>query len=102
MALTLDEVKTYLRVTDTAEDILIQSFITATSKEIIRRSGKTKVVVDTVESDISSDGIFQTVIKIGVADMYENRGSETPGQVNRFSRTFEGMVQFISMCGDYT
>lgn len=102
MAVGLDEVKLYLRVGgETAEDTLIQSLMAAASKEIQRRTGKTKVVVNAIESDISEDEIFQTAIKIGVADMYVNRGSESAGNITKFSRTFDGMVQFISMCGDY-
>lgn len=99
--MTLDDVKLYLRVDGAEEDGLIQSFITAAGKEIQRRTGKTKVLIAEAEEDISVDELWQTAVKIGVADMYENRGSESSGNVTRYSRTFNSMIEFIAVCGDY-
>ena len=101
--MTLADVKLYLRVDGNDEDTEIQTMITAVSKEIQRRSGKTKVVVEAVETDIATDELFQMAVKIGVADIYTNRGSEAVGtaKVTQFSRTFTGMTQFIAVCGDY-
>lgn len=101
MIMMLEEVKLYLRVDGDEEDILIQSFILAASKEIQRRTGKTKVIASGEQADIADDALWQLAVKIGVADMYENRGSSSTGAVNQFSRTFDNMTQFIALCGDY-
>lgn len=107
--MTLDDIKAYLREDSEDEDTLrtITGFMAAASKEIQRRTGKTKVLVieedgTTTTDDIVNDELWQLAVKIAVADMYENRGSESPGAVNKFGRTFDSMVQFIALCGDYT
>lgn len=102
--MTLQDVKDYLRAPDgTAEDTLITSFMTAVAAEIQRRTGKTKVKSGDTTVDISTDELYCLAVKIGVADCYENRGSEATGKtVSQYSRTFDRMTDFIAMCGDYS
>lgn len=106
--MTLDEVKQYLRVDGTDEDAVISSLMAAMALEIKRRTGKTLVAGkgedgEPVTADISTDELYCLAVKIGVADAYENRGSEAVGRiVARYSRTFEQLVQFIAVSGNYT
>ena len=80
----------------------MQSLMDAAGLEIRRRTGKTRVVVGSVEQNIDTDPIWAIAIKLGVADMYENRGSDAVGvSVAQYSKTFNSIIQFISVCGDY-
>lgn len=99
----LEPTKLFLRVDGTEEDELIQSLMVTATKEIKRKTGKTKIIdIDGITlNDIETDEIFQLAVKIRVADFYTNRQSETDKQQYQFSHSFERMINFISLSGDY-
>lgn len=100
--MTLDDVKIYLRVDGDDEDALITGLMTAVALEVKRKTGKTRVKLDTDIADITTDELYCLAVKIGVADAYENRGSDVTGKsITKYSRSFESLVNFIAMCGDY-
>ena len=98
---TIDEMKLYLRVTDTAEDELINTFIAAADNYILRQTGKTTVLTGEEYVDIHSDETFLVCLKLLVAHWYENRGIISPTATNKINHTVDALVNHISMCGDY-
>jgi uncharacterized phage protein (predicted DNA packaging) len=96
--MTLDEAKKYLRVDTTADDTLIQSFITAATTYIYGQTGKTlyKGAV------ISTDELYNLCLKMMLAGWYENRGPEIAGNLTKVSHSVDALICHISICGDYT
>ena len=99
--MTVEELKLYLRVDGTEDDGLIGSLLTAATSYIQRTTGKTKVVVAGVESDIANDESYNICIKMMVAHWYENRGVEIAGNLTKISHSVDALVAHISLCGDY-
>ena len=114
--MTLEEIKTYLRVDGTDSDGDITALIAAAKSYIQRMTGKTKVIVidtatglpsvdvDTglvVTADISTDELYNLANKLIIAHWYENRGVEIAGTLTKITHSVDAMVNHIAMCGDY-
>ena len=106
--MTLDDVKLYLRVDTSDDDVLIQSLITAAESYVRQQTGKIKkiVVVDgePTEIDIATDELYNLCVKLLVAHWYENRGVEKASSRNtiaKISHSVDALVNHIAMCGDY-
>ena len=99
--MTLEEIKTYLRVDGTDDDTLISSLMLAAANYINGMTGKTKVMVGKVEGNIMADELYILTNKLIIAHWYENRGVEIPGNLTKISHSIDALVNHISMCGDY-
>lgn len=99
--MTLSDVKLYLRVDATADDVLITSLMTAADSFIKQQTGKTKVVVREVEAAISTDELYNLCVKLMVAHWYENRAVQSPTNLTKIDYTVQALVNHISLCGDY-
>lgn len=93
--------KLYLRIDNVDEDDLIESFMKAAADYIKRMTGKTKVVVNSVEADISTDELYNTCLKMLVSHWYDNRGAEISGSTTQISYSVNAIVVHIATCGDY-
>lgn len=105
--ITVDDLKTYLRVDGTAEDALLASLLAAATSYIDKQTGKTQVKTSVdasgapVYAAISTSELYNTCVKLMVAHWYENRGVEIAGSLTRITHSVDALVQHISMCGDY-
>ncbi len=88
MALTVDEVKTYLRIDSTDEDALLER-LQATAVAIL------KGAVDDFEAGLKDDSFAQRAEMIAlalIADLYENRNAGGI-EVHQYSRPVESMIR---------
>lgn len=99
--MTIEDLKLYLRVDGNEDDALIESLLTAATSYIQRTTGKTKIVIAGIESDIATDEPYNTCIKMLVAHWYENRGVEVIGALTGISHSVDALIAHISLCGDY-
>lgn len=107
-ALTLAEIKTFLRVDSDAEDALLTAQMTAAQSFIGGKISKTRHVTkdesgEPTYEDIASDELYKHAVKLLVAHWYENRAVETVGNktLNKISFTVEAIITHIETCGDY-
>lgn len=107
-ALTLAEIKTFLRVDSDAEDALLTAQMTAAQSFIGGKISKTRHVTkdesgEPTDEDIASDELYKHAVKLLVAHWYENRAVETAGNktLNKISFTVEAIITHIETCGDY-
>ncbi len=91
-ALTLDDVKLYLRVDSGAEDPLIQDLMGGAIAYIQRMSGK---VYD------PTDGVWKMAIKYLCSHWYENRDDTAAGRDAKVDHTIDALITHISLCADY-
>lgn len=108
MALTLEQMKVFLKVTDSAEDDLITAQTTAAAQYLKGQTSKTKHASGTDTSGnttytaIEEDLLFQQAVKLMVAHWYENRAVVVSGTiVTKIDFTVDAIIQHISCCGDY-
>ncbi len=114
--MTLDEVKSYLRIDGTDEDVDISALMTAAALYITQQTGKTKVVVIDAETNkpavdsasglilfanITTDELYNTCNKLLISHWYENRGVEIAGTLTKISHSVDAIIQHIAVCGDY-
>ena len=88
MALTVDEIKTYLRIDSTDEDALLER-LQATAVAIL------KGAVDDFEAGLKDDSFAQRAEMIAlalIADLYENRNAGGI-EVHQYSRPVESMIR---------
>lgn len=88
MALTVDEIKTYLRIDSTDEDALLER-LQATAVAIL------KGAVDDFETGLKDDSFAQRAEMIElalIADLYENRNAGGL-EVHQYSRPVESMIR---------
>lgn len=106
--MTLEDLKTYLRIDGSDDDVLIQSLMTAASSYIKKTTGKTQIITGANEdgtpvlADITTDELWCLTVKLMVAHWYENRGVEIPGTLTKISHSVDALINHIAMCGDYT
>lgn len=108
-ALTLAEIKTFLRVDNDAEDALLTAQISAAQSFIGGKISKTKHLAgygdnsEPAYKEISSDELYKHAVKLLVAHWYENRVVETVGNktINKISYTVDAILTHIETCGDY-
>lgn len=107
-ALTLAEIKTFLRVDSDAEDALLTAQMTAAQSFIGGKISKTRHITkdengEPTYEDIASDELYKHAVKLLVAHWYENRAVETVGNktINKISFTVEAIITHIETCGDY-
>lgn len=98
MALTLSQVKVYLRVDYNTEDSLITNLMQAATDQVKQTTGKTTYNDATIEEN----ELFQTVVEMIVAHWYENRGMVSPAAVNNLPLSVESIIKHISLCGEFT
>jgi uncharacterized phage protein (predicted DNA packaging) len=100
--MTLDDAKKYLKVDSNDDDTLIQELITAAESYIKQQTGKTKKIVNEVETDISTDELYSLCLKMLLAGWYENRGPQITGTVMaKVDHSVDALISHISLCGDY-
>lgn len=105
--MTLDDLKTYLRVDGNDDDAQVTAILAAATGYINRQTGKTKVRIGIDDAGlptygaISDDELYNLCIKVLCAHWYENRGVEVVGNVTKLSHSVDALVNHISMCGDY-
>lgn len=99
--MTLNEAKSYLRAGND-EDDLINSLILAAAQYINGKTGKTKIIIEEVEQDISTDELYNLACKLIIAHWYENRGVEIAGTLTKITHSVDALVNHIAMCSDYT
>ena len=105
--MTLDEAKKYLRIDATDEDDLILSLITAATGYINGQTGKTQVKTGIggdglpTYADISTDALYNLIIKQMITHWFDNRAVETPGQISKISYSVDAIINHIALCGDY-
>lgn len=107
-ALTLAEIKTFLRVDSDAEDSLLTAQMTAAQSFIGGKISKTRHVTkdesgEPTYEDIASDELYKHAVKLLVAHWYENRAVETVGNktINKINYTVDAILTHIETCGDY-
>ena len=97
-ALTIADIKLYLRVEHTADDALITALLSAASSYINEKTGKTKCG----ETAIAEDQVYRLGVQLLCAHWYENRGVEIPGSLTKISHSIDAIIDHISLCGEYT
>lgn len=107
-ALTLAEVKTFLRVDDDAEDDLLTAQITAAQTFVCGKLSKTRRLLrngseEPEYEEITNDELYKHAVKLLVAHWYENRAVEAAGNktVGKISFTVDAILTHIETCGDY-
>lgn len=107
-ALTLAEIKTFLRVDNDAEDVLLTAQITAAQSFVGGKISKTRHLIKSGNEEpeyeeIASDELYKHAVKLLVAHWYENRAVETVGNrtINKISFTVDAIMTHIETCGDY-
>lgn len=106
-ALSLAEVKAYLRVDGNADDSEITAQMAAATAYIKGKLSKTEAFLSVVDDTptygpIAEDALFQQCVKLLVAHWYENRGVQATGvSVARYSHSVDAIVAHIEGCGDY-
>lgn len=93
----LSVMKSYLRIDDTSEDVLITSLISAAESFVQQTTGKTLKGT----AAISTDELYNLCVKLMVAHWYENRAVQATTQLNDFSFSVQALMNHIAMCGDY-
>ena len=97
--MTVDELKTYLRIDNDEEDDLLSSLLTAAESYIKQTTGKTLKG----EADISTDELYCVCVKLMVSHWYENRAAQVVGAViNDFDYSVKALIRHIAICGDYS
>jgi len=103
--MTITEIKSYLRVDGSDNDVDLSAFLLAATKYINGKTGKSQVniVVDglVTTADISTDELYNLCIKIMVAHWFENRGVEIVGTLTKITHSVDSIVNHIAMSGDY-
>ncbi|MBU2703881.1 putative phage protein (predicted DNA packaging) [Sporomusaceae bacterium BoRhaA] len=105
--MTLDEVKSYLRVDGTDEDADITALMSAAALYITQQTGKTQRVTGynsdgtAANVDITTDELYNTCNKLLIAHWYENRGVEVAGNLTRITHSVDAIINHIALCGDY-
>ena len=105
--MTLTTIKEYLKINSTDEDFLLTSLISAAEGFIQQTTGKTQVKTGVDESGvttyaaISTDELYNTCVKMLVAQWFENRGVQATTQLNDFSFSGQKLINHIAMCGVY-
>lgn len=104
MALTLNDVKIYLRLCceTTDEDELIKHFMAAAADIIKNQSGK-KEYRDSADTltPIENDSLFMLCIKMLVAHWYDNRGMADNGGQRDVPYSVKEIINHISLAGYY-
>ena len=93
----LSEIKTYLRVDGTDEDVLLTSLISAAESFIQQTTGKTLKGT----ANINTDELYSLCVKLMVSHWFENRAVQTNTQLNDYSFSVQALINHISLCGDY-
>jgi len=91
-ALSLDDVKLYLRVDINDDDGLIQDLMDGSIKYLERMTGKA--------SD-TTDGVWKMAIKYLCSHWYENRDDTVAGRDAKVDHTIDSLITHISLCTDY-
>ncbi len=91
-ALTLDDVKLYLRVDGVDEDTLIQDLMDGAVSYMQRMTGK---VYD------PADGVWKMAVKYLCSHWYENRDDTVAGRDAKVGHTIDALIYHISLCDDY-
>lgn len=91
-ALTLDDVKLYLRVDGADEDTLIQDLMDGAVGYMQRMTGK---------AYDPADGVWKMAIKYLCSHWYENRDDAAAGRDAKVSHTIDALISHISLCDDY-
>ena len=96
--MTVTEVKNFIKVDFTDDDVLIGDLITAAEVLIFGQTGKTLYK----GAAIATDKLYNLAIKFMVAHWYEFRGIVVPGQLAHVPDTAGMIINHIGLCGDYT
>ncbi|MDT8900067.1 head-tail connector protein [Anaeroselena agilis] len=91
-ALSLEDVKLYLRVDSDDEDALLQDLMDGAIGYMQRMTGK---VYD------PADGVWKMAVKYLCSHWYENRDSAAAGRDARVDHTIDALISHISLCKDY-
>lgn len=91
-ALSLDDVKLYIRVDSMDEDALIQDLMDGAVGYIQRMSGK---------ACDPTDGVWKMAIKYLCSHWYENRNDTVVGRDAKVDHTIDALISHISLCSDY-
>ena len=101
MALTVEQLKVYLRADGTGSDSDLTALLAAANALVKRSTGKTQIVVNDVTLDIGTDELYNTALRLLCAHWFENRGVESPARIASFSFSVQHILDHISQCGDY-
>lgn len=108
MPLSVEDMKTYLRVDTDDEDSLIEAQISAADKYISGKVSKTQVYLSTGEDGVkvygllAEDSLYQQCVKLMVSHWYENRGIVVTGTiVAGIQHTVDAIIAHIEGCSDY-
>lgn len=102
MALSLDQVKSFLRVETDEDDNLLTAQMTAAVNYLKGQISKTKVTRSNETKPIEDDELFQHAVKLMVAHWYENREIQSGRSLSDVAHTVDAIVQHIEVCGDYS
>lgn len=91
-ALSLDDVKLYIRVDSNDEDALIQDLMEGAIGYLQRMTGK---------AYDPSDGVWKMAVKYLCAHWYENRDDTVVGRDAKVDHTIDALINHISLCADY-
>ena len=91
-ALTLDDVKLYLRVDLNDDDPLVQDLMDGARDYLERMTGK---VCD------PTDGVWKMAIKYLCSHWYENRDDTVVGRDAKVDHTIDALISHIALCEDY-
>lgn len=91
-ALSLNDVKLYLRVDSDEEDLLIQDLLDGAVGYMQRMTGK---VYD------PNDGVWKMAVKYLCSHWYENRDDMAAGRDAKVDHTIDALINHISLCKDY-
>lgn len=91
-ALTLDDVKLYLRVDSNDEDALLQDLMEGAVSFLERMTGKVCM---------PDDAVWKMAIKYLCAHWYENRDDTVAGRDAKVDYTIDCLISHIALCADY-
>lgn len=96
-ALTVADVKAYLRIAGTEEDTELTALMSAADSVIRTQTGKNYIGTN----DINTDEMFKTAQKQIVATWYSNREEAVAGSVVQLPHSAEAIIDLIKWSSKY-